>query len=137
MGTSAVENPEVLKEFCEQYPDRLVLGIDALNGLVKTQGWVKGSDITPLELVREFEGYPIAAIVFTDISKDGMMAGPNIEATCDLAKETKIPVIASGGVSSLTHIKNLADQQIISAVICGRALYENAFSYKDALEVLE
>ena len=137
MGTSAVDNPEVLKEFCEQYPDRLVLGIDALNGLVKTQGWVKGSDITPLELVREFEGYPIAAIVFTDISKDGMMAGPNIQATCDLAKETKIPVIASGGVSSLTHIKNLADQQIISAVICGRALYENAFSYKDALEVLE
>ena len=137
MGTSAVDNPEVLKEFSEQYPNRLVLGIDALNGLVKTQGWVKGSDITPLELVKEFEGHAVAAIVFTDISKDGMMAGPNIEATCDLARQTKIPVIASGGVSSLTHIKNLADQQIISAVICGRALYENAFSYKDALEVLE
>tara|TARA_B100000214_G_scaffold177453_1_gene127709 strand:- start:909 stop:1628 length:720 start_codon:yes stop_codon:yes gene_type:complete len=137
MGTSAVDNPEFLKEFCAEYPNRLVIGIDALDGLVKTQGWLQGSNMTPLELVKEFEGHAIAAIIFTDISKDGMMAGPNIEATYDLAKQTSIPVIASGGVSSLSHIKELSDCKIISGVICGRALYENAFSFEEALAALD
>ncbi len=136
MGTTAVDNPEVLKEFCAEYPNRLVIGIDALDGLVKTQGWLQGST-TPLELVKEFEGHEIAAIVFTDISKDGMMAGPNIEATYDLANQTNIPVIASGGVSSLSHIKELSACRIISGVICGRALYENTFSLEEALASLD
>lgn len=135
MGTSAVENPDMLKEFCNQYPNRLILGIDALDGVVKTQGWLKGSGITPIDLVYKFNRDPLAAIIFTDISKDGMMAGPNIEATYDLATKTDIPVIASGGVSSLSHIKELSDRKKISGVICGRALYENAFSLKEALEV--
>ena len=137
MGTTAVDNPEVLKEFCAEYPNRLVIGIDALDGLVKTQGWLQGSTMTPLELVKEFEGHEIAAIVFTDISKDGMMAGPNIEATYDLANQTNIPVIASGGVSSLSHIKELSACKIISGVICGRALYENTFSLEEALASLD
>ena len=76
MGTSAVEHPEMLKDFCNRYPHRLVLGIDALDGLVKTQGWLKESSITPVQLVQKFEEDPIAAIIFTDISKDGMMMGP-------------------------------------------------------------
>ena len=136
MGTSAVEEPDMLKDFCTKFPNRLVLGIDALDGFVKTQGWLKGSGISPSELVKKFEDDPIAAIIFTDISKDGMMIGPNIEATSDLANQTKIPVIASGGVSSLDHITQLVEKKNISGVICGRALYEKAFTYADVLEVL-
>ena len=136
MGTSAVEEPDMLKDFCSKFPNRLVLGIDALDGVVKTQGWLKGSGISPSELVKKFEDDPIAAIIFTDISKDGMMIGPNIEATSDLANQTKIPVIASGGVSSLDHIIQLEDKKNISGVICGRALYEKAFTYEDVLKVL-
>ena len=136
MGTSAVEEPDMLKDFCSKFPNRLVLGIDALDGVVKTQGWLKGSGISPSELIKKFDDDPIAAIIFTDISKDGMMIGPNIEATSDLANQTKIPVIASGGVSSLDHIIQLEDKKNISGVICGRALYEKAFTYKEVLEVL-
>ena len=136
MGTSAVEEPDMLKDFCSKFPNRLVLGIDSLDGVVKTQGWLKGSGISPSELIKKFEDDPIAAIIFTDISKDGMMIGPNIEATSDLANQTKIPVIASGGVSSLDHITQLEDKKNISGVICGRALYEKAFTYADVLEVL-
>ena len=136
MGTSAVEEPDMLKDFCSMFPNRLVLGIDALDGVVKTQGWLKGSGISPSELIKKFEDDPIAAIIFTDISKDGMMIGPNIEATSDLANQTKIPVIASGGVSSLDHITQLVDKKNISGVICGRARYEKAFTYVDVLEVL-
>jgi len=136
MGTSAVEEPDMLKDFCSKFPNRLVLGIDALDGVVKTQGWLKGSGISPSELIKKFEDDPVAAIIFTDISKDGMMIGPNIEATSDLANQTKIPVIASGGVSSLDHITQLVDKKNISGVICGRALYEKVFTYADVLEVL-
>jgi len=134
MGTAAIEDPEMLREFCNSYPNRLVLGIDALHGQVKTQGWLKGSSITPLELVKDFDGEPIAAVIFTDISKDGMMSGPNIKATLELAQQTDIPVIASGGVSSLEHIRQLARENILAGAICGRALYENAFSYTEAVE---
>ena len=136
MGTAAVEDPEMLREFCNSYPNRLVLGIDALHGQVKTQGWLKGSSITPLELVKDFDGEPIAAVIFTDISKDGMMSGPNVNATLELAKQTDIPVIASGGVSSLEHLKQLSYENILFGAICGRALYESAFTYSEALEVI-
>ena len=136
MGTAAVEDPEMLREFCNSYPNRLVLGIDALHGQVKTQGWLKGSNITPLELVKDFDGEPIAAVIFTDISKDGMMSGPNVNATLELAKQTDIPVIASGGVSSLEHLKQLSNDNILFGAICGRALYESAFTYSEALEVV-
>ena len=136
MGTAAVEDPEMLREFCNSYPNRLVLGIDALHGQVKTQGWLKGSSITPLELVKDFDGEPIAAVIFTDISKDGMMSGPNVNATLELAKQIDIPVIASGGVSTLEHLKELSNENILYGAICGRALYENAFTYSEALEVI-
>ena len=136
MGTAAVEDPEMLREFCNSYPNRLVLGIDALHGQVKTQGWLKGSSITPLELVKDFDGEPIAAVIFTDISKDGMMSGPNVNATLELAKQTDIPVIASGGVSSLEHLKQLSNENTLFGAICGRALYESAFTYSEALEVI-
>ena len=136
MGTAAVEDPEMLREFCNSYPNRLVLGIDALHGQVKTQGWLKGSSITPSKLVKDFDGEPIAAVIFTDISKDGMMSGPNVNATLELAKQTDIPVIASGGVSSLEHLKQLSNDNILFGAICGRALYESAFTYSEALEVV-
>lgn len=137
VGTSAVEDPSMLRSFCKNYPNRLVLGIDARDGLVKTQGWLQGSNITPADLVKNFEGEPIAAIIFTDISKDGMMSGPNIDATLDLARKTDIPVIASGGVSCLEHIVELANEDIFEGVICGRALYENSFTFEEASEVIK
>ena len=137
MGTSAIESPEVLKDFSNSYPNQVVLGIDALDGKVKTEGWVKESGITPLDLIKVFEGLPIAAIIFTDISKDGMMSGPNFEATSSLAKATEIPVIASGGVSSLSHIKKLSEDKLIYGAICGRALYEKVFTYAEAVKTAE
>lgn len=137
MGTSAIESPEVLKEFSNSYPNQVVLGIDALNGKVKTEGWLKESGITPKELIEVFEGLPIAAIIFTDISKDGMMSGPNFEATSSLAKVTEIPVIASGGVSTLSHIKKLSEDKLIYGAICGRALYEKVFTYAEAVKTAE
>ena len=84
----------------------------------------------------DFDGEPIAAVIFTDISKDGMMSGPNVNATLELAKQTDIPVIASGGVSSLEHLKQLSNENILFGAICGRALYESAFTYSEALEVI-
>ena len=137
MGTSAIESPEVLKEFSNSYPNQVVLGIDALNGKVKTEGWLKESGITPKELIEVFEGLPIAAIIFTDISKDGMMSGPNFEATSSLAKVTEIPIIASGGVSTLSHIKKLSEDKLIYGAICGRALYEKVFTYAEAVKTAE
>ena len=134
MGTAAVEKPDILKDFCKDYPNRIVLGIDARDGFVKTQGWLEGSNVRPSELIKVFEEDPIAAIIFTDISKDGMMSGPNIEATLDLAKQTRIPVIVSGGVSSLEHIIEIANKKIFEGVICGRALYEDAFTFEEAME---
>ena len=88
-------------------------------------------------MIEVFEGLPIAAIIFTDISKDGMMSGPNFEATSSLAKVTKIPVIASGGVSTLSHIKKLSEDKLIYGAICGRALYENVFTYAEAVKTAE
>ena len=137
MGTSAIESPEVLKDFSNSYPNQVVLGIDALEGKVKTEGWLKESDLTPKDLIEVFEGLPIAAIIFTDISKDGMMSGPNFEATSSLAKVTEIPVIASGGVSTLSHIKKLAEDKLIYGAICGRALYEKVFTYAEAVKTAE
>ena len=137
MGTSAIESPEVLKDFSNSYPNQVVLGIDALDGKVKTEGWVKESGITPLDLIKVFEGLPIAAIIFTDISKDGMMSGPNFEATSSLAKATEIPVIASGGVSSLSHIKKLSEDKLVYGAICGRALYEKVFTFAEAVKTAE
>ena len=128
MGTSAVENPEMLREFCNLYPHRLVLGVDALDGQVKTQGWLKGSSISPLELIKKFDGEPIAAVIFTDISKDGMMSGPNVKATLELAQQTDIPVIASGGAGNPQDMVDVVLHAGASAVLAASIFHYGIYS---------
>ncbi|HTY19997.1 MAG TPA: 1-(5-phosphoribosyl)-5-[(5-phosphoribosylamino)methylideneamino]imidazole-4-carboxamide isomerase [Geobacteraceae bacterium] len=137
LGTAALRNPELVMEGCRLYPGRIVVGIDAKNGMVAVQGWAEVTGISAVELARRFEGYGVAAIIYTDISRDGMMAGPNIEATKTLAESVSIPVIASGGVSSLMDIKNLMaiESSGVTGVITGKAIYTGAFRLAEAVEL--
>jgi phosphoribosylformimino-5-aminoimidazole carboxamide ribotide isomerase len=135
IGTAAQRNPELVKEACAKFPGRIVVGIDARNGLVAVQGWAEVTGVTAVELAKQFEGYGVAAIVYTDISRDGMLQGPNIEATKALAEAMSIPVIASGGVSSLQDIKNLMAVQSsgVTGVITGKAIYTGALNLAEAI----
>jgi len=143
IGTHAVKKPEFVFDLCTKFPDQIILGIDSKDGYVKTDGWLGSSNITPKDLLKTYEGLPISAVIFTDISRDGMMAGLNIEATLELAKNTSFPIIASGGISSIEEIQkialasNLAGQARISGVICGRSLYEGSFSFSEAMKSIE
>jgi len=137
LGTAALRNPELVMDGCRLYPGRIVVGIDAKNGMVAVQGWAEVTGISAVELARRFEGYGVAAIIYTDISRDGMMAGPNIEATKTLSESVSIPVIASGGVSSLMDIKNLMaiESSGVTGVITGKAIYTGAFRLAEAVEL--
>src|SRR5512137_2462075 len=135
IGTAAQRNPELVKDACSRFPGRIVVGIDARNGMVAVQGWAEVTGVTAVELARRFEGYGVSAIIYTDISRDGMMQGPNIEATKSLAEAISIPVIASGGVSSLKDIENLMAVEAagISGVITGKAIYTGALDLAAAI----
>ena len=134
MGTSAIKEPEILRQISLTYPKRIVLALDVYQGKLKTEGWVEASTTEPLDLLNSLSDIKISSIIYTDISKDGMMSGPNVEATVELARSTNIPVIASGGVSSLDHIRELSRSNVnLEGVICGRSLYENAFSLEEAI----
>ena len=134
MGTSAVKEPEVLHKVSSVYPDGIVLALDVYDGKLKTEGWVEESSITPLDLINSLSDIKISAIIYTDISKDGMMSGPNVKATLELARKTIVPVIASGGVSSLDHIRELSNSSVdLEGIICGRSLYEKAFTLEEAI----
>ncbi len=135
IGTAAQRNPELVKEACAKFPGRIVVGIDAKNGMVAVQGWAEVTDITAVDLAKKFEGDGVAAIIYTDISRDGMMQGPNIEATKGLAESISIPVIASGGVSSLTDIENLmaVESSGVTGVITGKAIYTGAIRLAEAV----
>lgn len=135
IGTAAQRNPELVREACARFPGRIVVGIDAKNGMVAVQGWAEVTDITAIELAQKFEGFGVSAIIYTDISRDGMMQGPNLEATKLLAEAISIPVIASGGVSSLTDIKNLMaiEESGVTGVITGKAVYTGAINLTEAV----
>jgi phosphoribosylformimino-5-aminoimidazole carboxamide ribotide isomerase len=135
IGTAAQRNPELVKEACTRFPGRIVVGIDAKNGMVAVQGWAELTDITAVDLAKKFEGFGVSAIIYTDISRDGMLQGPNLEATRALAEAVSIPVIASGGVSSLKDIRNLMDIESsgISGVITGKAVYTGAIKLAEAV----
>jgi len=132
LGTAAVKNPDLVKAACQEWPGRIALGIDARNGKVATEGWAKNTEITAPDLARKFEDAGAAAIVYTDIERDGMMAGAAVEATAALARQVKIPVIASGGISSLDDLAALKAAGIPGAII-GRALYEGRVDLHSAL----
>ena len=133
LGTIAAKNPEIVKEACKKFPTKIVVGIDAKDGLVATEGWVKTSETTVLELAKKFEDCGVAAIIYTDISRDGMLSGFDFEGTKALAQNLKIPVIASGGMSSIDDVEKVAQLEKfgVSGVIIGRALYEKKISLTD------
>ena len=135
IGTAAQRNPQLVIDACRQFPGKIVVGIDAKNGMVAVQGWAEVTDITAVDLARKFEDCGVSAIIYTDISRDGMMAGPNLEATRALAEAITIPVIASGGVSSLQDIENLMsiEQSGISGAITGKAIYTGAIDLAEAI----
>ena len=138
LGTAALANPELVMTACKRHPDRVAVGIDARNGRVAVEGWAKTSDVRALDLALKFEDSGVAAIIYTDINRDGAMSGINIEATVDLAFALTTPVIASGGVSSVSDLLELkANQETgIDGVICGRALYDGRIDPAEALRLV-
>ncbi len=134
VGTRALKEPEWFRQVCRRFPGRLVLGIDARDGMVATDGWLETSRTSAVELARQFEGEPIAAIVYTDIATDGMMAGPNVEAMAEMQRSVNLPVVASGGVTTVADVHRLADVGMAGCII-GRALYEGTIDLKEALQI--
>ena len=137
LGTVAVENPALVREAARLFPGKIAVGLDAREGRVATRGWATKTDIMVTDLAKQFEDDGIAAIIYTDINRDGAMGGPNIAATEALAQTVNIPVIASGGVSSMQDLHNLKASGIISGAISGRALYDGAIDLADALAALK
>ena len=135
IGTMAVKRPEFVTQLCSEFPGQVIIGLDARNGMVATHGWAEESEIGALELALRFEDQGVSAIVYTDISRDGMMQGVNIEATKKLAETISVPVIASGGVTDMDCIVRLNEIKGagIGGVIIGRALYEKTISLREAL----
>ena len=138
LGTAALQNWNWFEDLAQrdEYRQRLVLGLDARKGRLAVAGWEQTTHTTALEVAQRVSDWPLAAIVFTDIATDGTMRGPNIESTRELADATRVPVVASGGVGTLDHLRQLRTAPL-QGVIVGRALYENAFTLEQALEVLE
>ncbi len=134
VGTMAINDMELLKELVDEYGERIVVSIDAKDGLVAVDGWVNVSEVNSIDLVRELDKIGVKTIVYTDIAKDGMMEGPNFDIYKTLAENTNIDVIASGGVSSIENVKKLKTMDMYGAII-GRALYTGDIKLKDALEV--
>ena len=137
IGSEAIKKPEFVKKICKQYPNQIVVGIDARNGKVAIDGWIETTRVEAIELAKEFENCGVAAINFTDIHRDGMQTGPNLDATRRLAESISIPVVASGGVSSLEDVKNLLTLQKVgvAGMIIGKALYSGGVDLKEALDL--
>lgn len=138
IGTEAIQNPDLVKRAARDFPGRIVVAIDARNGKVAIEGWTETTRVTAIDLARKFEDCGVAAINFTDIHRDGMQTGPNIEQTRRLAEAVAIPVVASGGVSTLTDIENLIPLEAVgvTGVITGKALYSGSLDLKKALALI-
>jgi phosphoribosylformimino-5-aminoimidazole carboxamide ribotide isomerase len=132
IGTRALKQPDWFGRMCRQFPQKLVLGIDARNGYVATDGWLETSETSATELARRLADEPLAAIVYTDIAKDGMLAGPNVPAMAAMRRAVDCPVIASGGVTTVDDVRQLAAAGMAGCII-GRALYEGTLSLEEAL----
>jgi phosphoribosylformimino-5-aminoimidazole carboxamide ribotide isomerase len=139
LGTAAVRDPALVREACADYPGRVAVGIDARNGKVAVEGWAETSEITAVELARRFENAGVAAIIYTDIDRDGVFAGLNLDATLALAEAVSIPVIASGGLASLADIERLLQprHRKLAGAIAGRALYDGRLDAVAALQLIE
>ena len=137
LGTVAVENPDLVREAAMAFPGKVAVGIDARAGRVATRGWATETEVIATDLARQFEDAGVAAIIYTDIDRDGAMQGPNIPATEALARAVSIPIIASGGVSSMSDLRALAGTKVIAGAISGRALYDGAINLTEALALLK
>ena len=135
LGTVAKENPALVAEACRLFPGQIVVGIDAKDGLVAVRGWADVTEKLATEMAKEMEGFGVEAIIYTDIARDGMMQGPNIEATRQLAEAISVPVIASGGVSSLDDIARLMTVEAsgVTGVITGKAIYTGSLDLREAV----
>ena len=133
VGTRALKEPDWFRQVCREFPGRLVLGIDARGGMVATDGWLETSETSAIEMARQFADEPLAAIVYTDIATDGMMAGPNVEAMAEMQQAVDVPVVASGGVTTIDDVSRLAAAGM-SGCIIGRALYEGTIDLAEALK---
>ena len=138
LGTAALKDPDLVRDAARAFPDRIAVGADARDGMVAAEGWVEASEVPVADLARRFEDCGVAAVVFTDIGRDGALAGVNLEATAALARAVALPVIASGGVASIDDIHALVrDGAGIEGVIAGRAIYDGRLDVAEALGVLE
>ena len=135
LGTAAIENPFFVQEACREFPDRIIVGIDAKEGLVAIKGWAEVTKVQAIDLAQQMQEYGVIAIIYTDIKRDGMLSGPNIEATQALAKALHIPVIASGGVHTMKDIEDLlaVRHSGVSGVITGKAIYSGSLNLKEAI----
>ncbi len=137
IGSEALYNPDLVKEACLKFSGRIVVGIDARNGKVAVEGWSRTSETTAIDLAKQFESCGVAAINFTDIHRDGMQTGPNIQETAALAEAVSIPIVASGGVGTIQDIKNLLkiESKGVIGIITGKALYEGSLDLKEAIRI--
>ena len=137
LGTVAVENPQLVRDAAREFPGKVAVGIDARKGMVATKGWAEETNVNATDLAKSFEDAGVSAIIYTDINRDGAMKGPNVEETAALGNAVSIPVIASGGVSSLADLQALkACGAPLNGAISGRALYDGAIDLKEALALL-
>ncbi len=134
IGTRAVQEPEWLEAMCRRFPDQIVLGIDARNGRVATEGWVQESSLAAVALAQKFASIPLAGLVYTDISRDGMLQGPNLAAMREMAAAVPLPVIASGGVAGVADVRDLAATGVAGCIV-GRALYEGTVNLAEIIQV--
>jgi len=138
LGTVAVRDPDLVREACVRFPGQIAVGIDAKGGKVAVEGWAQTSELTAIALARRFEDAGVAAIIYTDIDRDGVLTGLNLPATAELARAVKIPVIASGGLASINDIRALTEPEyaMLEGAISGRALYDGRIDPQEALAVL-
>ncbi|MCK5512839.1 MAG: 1-(5-phosphoribosyl)-5-[(5-phosphoribosylamino)methylideneamino]imidazole-4-carboxamide isomerase [Thermodesulfovibrionia bacterium] len=134
IGTAAASNPGMVEKACKKFPGRVLAGIDARNGRIAVKGWEEVTEFEAIDFAKNMEARGAGAVIYTDILRDGMLSGPNIEAMTEMVKELKIPVIASGGVSSMSDIRNLNKIKDLWGVITGKALYAGKLDLKEALE---
>lgn len=139
LGTTAVENPELVHQACELWPGRVAVAIDAKQGRLTVRGWTLDTQVEALQLARTLEGMGVSAFIYTDVTRDGMQRGLNLEGVLELARSVRVPVIASGGVGSIEDIRRLARvaQEGIEGVIVGRALYEGTLDLAEAIRVAQ
>lgn len=133
LGTAAIRDVAMVRSLAKAHPDQVVVALDAKDGYVAIEGWIETSRLSALDVARQLAGAPVAALLYTDIARDGTQTGPNVSATAALARDGGFPVIASGGVGSLEHLKNLSSVPGIVGAIVGKALYERAFTLEEAL----